>query len=86
VTLGNHFLFLRPVKFRAGRLDKKIVFRLELADNAVQLGHFGFVVDLFFLPLAKKVWSIFQQGLLPVADLARMNFVFTGQFCQCPGA
>lgn len=49
-----------------------------------QLGRFGFVVDLFSLLLAEKVWDIFQQGLLPVADPAGMHFVFTGRFRRRP--
>ena len=58
------------------------LFRLELADNAVQLGHFGFVISLFFLSLTEEVWGVFQQGLLPVTDLTGMNFVLTGKLCQ----
>ena len=54
VACGDHYLLLRPVKLRADRLDKKIIFRLELAGDAVQFDHFGFVIGFFFFPLPKR--------------------------------
>jgi len=44
-----------PVQVQSGQMRQKIVLNLELADQAVKLGHFGIMVDFFFLALAKKV-------------------------------
>jgi hypothetical protein len=44
-----------PGQAQTGQIGQKIVFRLEFADDTVQLGYFGIVIDLFLLPFAEEV-------------------------------
>ena len=52
MTFCNHLLFLRPVKFSPGRLDKKSFSALSLPITRLQLGHFGLVINPFLFSLA----------------------------------
>ena len=44
-----------PGQAQTGQIGQKIVFRLELANDTVQLGHFGIMIDLFLFPFAEEV-------------------------------
>lgn len=50
-----------PGQAQTGQIGPKIVFRLELADDAVQLGHLNIMIDLFLLPFAEKVRGVLNQ-------------------------
>jgi hypothetical protein len=54
VALGDHFLFLRPVKFRAGRLDKKPFPALNLPITRYNSATSASWSTSFFFPLPKR--------------------------------
>src|SRR5208282_30140 len=71
-----------PGQVQSGQMRQKIVLNLELADLPVKLGHFGLMVDLFLLTLAKEVCGVFNQFLLPAGDLGWVNPVLACNLCQ----
>lgn len=63
-------------------MRQKIIPNLELADLTVKLGHFGLMVNLFLLALAKEVCGVFNQFLLPAGDLGWVNPLLACNLCQ----
>jgi len=79
VRLQSPFAFAHG-QAQSGQVGQKIVLSFELADHSVEFGHFGVVINLFLLPLAKEVSCVFNQFLLPAIDLGRMNLILAGKF------